>query len=433
MDAATTRIIESYSRSIADPVRRLRFQRSCLTRGEAEGGERSGFLRRRVRALEIIAATEPFSRQRLRPPDRVLFHLAGHAVALRGRLLHGRMLKLGAATGLAAVLVGLAGVGLSRQSLRENSVAEGLSKPRPDQRFVDVWLVERHGNVELYSNGLTISNEYLTHTGPRSYPVFDNGAPRLETAQWHSEPVGLVYHTTESDLVGFEAANNSDLLRDGRLLLQFLRREQLYNFLVDRFGRVHRIVPESEYAFHAGHSIWSDENGLYLGLNQSFLGIALETQRSPDAASPEDKGVTAAQLRSTRLLTEWLRHEFRISTRNSVTHEMVSVNPDNMLIGYHTDWSGQFPFEAVGLPDNYRESLPSVAVWGFGYDEFFLERIGGTLWPGITAAEETFQRQASRSGLTAAQYRLRVRKQYRGLLRRLKTETPAKSWAEASL
>lgn len=434
MDAATNEVIESYSRSIPDPVRRLRFQRACLIRGQAHGAEPQGYVRRRVHALEIIAETEPFSPRRLRLHDRVLLGLAGKAAALRARLRHGRLLKLGAAGALALVVLAVAGIGISRQSSHDAVAAGRDSQPRPsDRRSADVWQVEDRQGMELYSNGLTISNQYLTHTGPRSYPLFDTQNPRWETARWRSAPVGLVYHTTESDLTEFAAANNSEILRGGRLLLQFVRREQLYHFLIDRFGQVHRIVPESEYAFHAGHSIWSDDQGLYLGLNQSFLGIALETLRDPAADTPAGKGVTAAQLRSARLLTEWLRQEFRISTRNSIAHEMVSVNPDNMLIGYHTDWLGRFPFDAVGLPDNYRETLPSVAVWGFTYDEFFVERIGGLLWPGITDAEAAFRQQAARQGVQPAKQRARLKKQYTDLLRRLKSETPAKSWAEAAL
>jgi hypothetical protein len=434
MDAATNEVIESYSRGIPDAVRRLRFQRCCLTRGQAHGAEPRGYLRRRIHALEIIAETEPFSRQRLRLHDRALLRLAENATALRGRLLHGRLLKLGAVTALALVVLAVAGVGISRQAPHDAVGAGSGSQPRPsDQHSAGVWQVEDRQGMELYSNGLTISNQYLTHTGPRSYPLFETDNPSWETARWRSTPVGLVYHTTESDLTEFAAANNSEILRGGRLLLQFVRREQLYNFLIDRFGQVHRIVPENEYAFHAGHSIWSDDQGLYLGLNQSFLGIALETLRDLADDTPAAKGVTAAQLRSARLLTEWLRQEFRISTRNSLAHEMVSVNPDNMLIGYHTDWLGQFPFEAVGLPDNYRETLPSVAVWGFTYDEFFVERIGGLLWPGITDAEEAFRQQAERQGVQPAKHRARLKKQYTELLRRLKSETPAKSWAEAAL
>jgi hypothetical protein len=434
MDAATNEVIESYSRGIPDPVRRLRFQRACLTRGQARGAEPLGTLRRRIHALEIIAATEPFSRQRLRLHDRALLRLAESAAVLRARLLHGRLLQLGAAAALALVVLAVAGVGISRQASHDAVGPGGGSQPLPsEQRSTDVWKVEDRQGMELYSNGLTISNQYLTHTGPRSYPLFETENPRWEGAHWRSAPVGLVYHTTESDLTEFAAANNSEILRGGRLLLQFVQREQLYNFLIDRFGQVHRIVPEGEYAFHAGHSIWSDEQGLYLGLNQSFLGVALETLRDAAGDTPAVKGVTAAQLRSARLLTEWLRQEFRISTRNSVAHEMVSVNPDNMLIGYHTDWLGRFPFGAVGLPDNYRERLPSVAVWGFSYDEFFLERIGGLLWPGIKDAEEAFRQQAERQGLRPAKHRARLKKQYTELLRRLKIETPAKSWAEAAL
>jgi hypothetical protein len=434
MDAATSKVIESYSRSIPDAVQRLRFQRSCLTRGETEYAALRGYLRRRIHALEIIAATEPFSRRGLRLRDRVLLRLAERAGELRARALHGRVLQVGAATALGLGVLLVTGVGVTRKASLVNAGVVDASEPRPPQKpSADVWLVENRDGIELYSNGLSISNEFVTHTGPRSYPVFETASPRWEGAAWRSAPIGLVYHTTESDLAEFAAANNSELLRSGRFLLQFVSREQLYHFLIDRFGRVHRIVPESEYAFHAGNSIWSDEHGLYLGLNQSFLGIALETLRNPNGETPAEKGVTAAQLSSARLLTEWLRQEFRVSTRNCIAHEMVSVNPDNMLIGYHTDWLGRFPFDVLGLPDNYRESLPSVALWGFDYDDFFVAKIGGRLWPGITDAQAAFQQLAARQGTPTAKFRARLKKQYNGLLLRLKTETPAKSWPEASL
>ena len=224
MDPETNKVIESYSRSIPDPVRRLRFQRSCLTRGQAAGAEPRGFLRRRIQALEIIAETEPFSRQRLRLRDRALLRLAEQAVGLRARLLHGRVLKLGAATALALVVLAVAGIGVSRQALQDSAAAEASEPGRLDRRFAEVWQVEEREGVELYSNGLIISNEYRTHTGPRSYPGFESENPRWETARWRSAPVGLVYHTTESDLTEFAAANNSEILRGGRLLLQFVQR-----------------------------------------------------------------------------------------------------------------------------------------------------------------------------------------------------------------
>jgi hypothetical protein len=292
-----------------------------------------------------------------------------------------------------------------------------------------VWLVESRGGEELYSNGLTISNEYLTHTGPRSYPIFDAENPAWESARWQAAPVGLVLHTTESDLAEFSPSNNHEILRYGRHLLEFIRKEQLYNFLVDRFGRVFRVVAESEYANHAGNSIWKDESGLYLGLNQSFIGVAFETLRAGD--TPEGKRVTAAQLRSARLLIEWLRREFRIAASNSVTHEMVSVNPANMLIGYHTDWAGRFPFETVGLPDNYHLPLPSMTLLGFRYDDSFVQRIGGQVWPGIADSHEVFRKRATLHGGNRA-YRAALKTRYHDLLARLREELPAKSWKEVA-
>jgi hypothetical protein len=200
--------------------------------------------------------------------------------------------------------------------------------------------------------------------------------------------------------------------------------------MIDRFGRVHRLVPESEYAFHAGNSIWEDERGSYLGLNQSFIGVAFETERS---VSAQMKSATSAQVRSARLLTEWLRHEYKLTATNCVPHEMVSVNPDKMLIGYHTDWVGKFPFKEVGLPDNYRETLPSIAWWGLGYDDYFVQTIGGKLWPGMEAANKFLEKQARERDLAEKAYRSQLRKRYKELLDRVKAGTPAKTWAEASL
>jgi N-acetyl-anhydromuramyl-L-alanine amidase AmpD len=45
------------------------------------------------------------------------------------------------------------------------------------------------------------------------------------------------------------------LKRIGESLLAYVRRKQAYNFVIDRFGRVYRVVPESDAANHAGNSI----------------------------------------------------------------------------------------------------------------------------------------------------------------------------------
>ena len=431
MDDATKKVIECYSRRIPDPVRRLRFQHACLKREQAGGDPSQAALLRRIRMLEIIAGTEPFSRPRLRARHRLLLKLAEKAPVGLRRFPRGRMLNLLTAGALSATLITLVGLGVSLQSAPRSPLAES-PRERPLETSPEaLWRVETQDGTELYSNGLTISNRYVAKTGPRSYPIFDADDPRWETARWASAPVGLVFHTTESELAELAPSNNHEILRRGRFLAEFVGREHLYHFLVDRFGQVHRIVPEDEYAFHSGNSIWSDEQGLYLGLNHSFLGVALETNRSDNGDSPADKGVTPAQLRGARLLTDWLRQEYRIPARNCTTHEMVSVNPSNMLIGYHTDWSGQFPFQALGLPDNYGEALPSIALWGFGYDETFVERIGGCVWPGISDAEQAFTRQAARHGASKA-YRNHLKKRYRRLLELVREELTTKELASVS-
>src|SRR5262249_42811478 len=155
----------------------------------------------------------------------------------------------------------------------------------------------------------------------------------------------------------FEAARNHDLKGIGESLLGYVRNHRAYHFVVDRFGRVHRIVLESDSASHAGYSVWADSNSIYVNLNHSFLGVAIETQS--DGANSA-VWLNDAQVHATRILTEALRAKYGIAAENCVTHAQVSVNPDNMQAGYHTDFGGTFPFQKVGLPDNYGYPLPSI-------------------------------------------------------------------------
>ena len=75
-----------------------------------------------------------------------------------------------------------------------------------------------------------------------------------------------------------------------------------------------------------------------------------------------------------------------------VTHGLTSVNPKKHLIGHHVDWARGFPFEAFGLPDQYRRASPGVALFGFGYDERFLA-VMGEPWPGVGEAERAPRRR----------------------------------------
>lgn len=287
-----------------------------------------------------------------------------------------------------------------------------------------VWQVESTKTTEVYSNGLQIDTRFQTNYQPRArYPIFalpeneDPGtrsfARQIGEAQ---EPRGILYHTTESQLLPFaeEASRNIDRL--GKSLARLLQSEHAYHYLIDRFGRVFRIVKESDAAGHSGFSVWADGEGLYVNLNHSFIGISFE------ARSGEVAEVTAAQITAARMLTEMLRYRYSIPEENCITHAQVSVNPDNMKLGNHTDWAHSFPFKAVGLPDNY--SLPPAAIWGFGYlyDEDLIARAGGMTWAGLPIAEQRLTRQAADQGLTLDEYRKTLRTRYQQIRRELKAK-----------
>ena len=94
----------------------------------------------------------------------------------------------------------------------------------------------------------------------------------------------------------------------------------------------------------------------------------------------------------------------------------VSVNPSNMLIGYHTDWAAGLPFAELGLPDNYAKSPASVALFGFGYDDTFLNAMAGHPWPGLAAAHDALAHSAAAAGLAPPQYRRQLQQRYQRMI-----------------
>ena len=268
-----------------------------------------------------------------------------------------------------------------------------------------VWLVERKPGLEIYSNGLRIEDEFLTSTRERIYHPFDRETRHPLNPE--SRPAGIVFHTTESSMVPFEPNENARLQYNGRNLLTFIARRHLYHFVIDRFGRVFRVVAETDYANHAGRSIWADDKFIYWGLNQSFLGVAFEAQtESADIA-------TRAQIDAARVLTEMLRSRYRIPAGNCVTHAQVSVNLQSMRLGYHTDWAANFPFREVGLGDGYDTPVAALTLFGFDYDSTFLEANGGRVWPGLVIAQEQIVQQAAAHGMTLDLYRRKLRQNFR--------------------
>jgi len=291
-----------------------------------------------------------------------------------------------------------------------------VQRPMPgDTPAAAVWLVEQNSNFEIFSNGLRVEKEFVTANRARgSYAIFRRSEPgvtgsREEAFDTRRDPAGIVFHSTESHQAPFEPAETRNLKRIGRSLVEFVKGKRAYHYVIDRFGRVYRVVQETDAANHAGRSIWSDDRGTFVYLNDSFLGVALEAQTDGDA-------LNTAQVHSLRVLTEMLRSKYRIPGYNCITHAQVSVNPSNHRIGYHTDWAFGFPFSEIGLPDNYRLPLASVTSFGFESDDVFLNAAGNRQWPGLSASLEQVRNQAMAAGVPAAEYRKQLQQRFQRIL-----------------
>ena len=334
------------------------------------------------------------------------------------RLRHAAFVLTALALTSGAVAAGAYGYGLARAGT--DWVFEQISPPPDSGGFgapgvaaerigsppKEVWLVTHEAQEELWSNGLRVVTTFETKAEPRQFFAFPrNGAPPVPLGP---KPVGIVYHASESDMAPFGAAFNRDILSTTRDLVGWLSRRRIYNYIIDRFGQVYRIVSDETVAVHAGVSIWGDEKNYYLNLNESFIGIAFESQWS--AAGGD--AITTAQIQSALSLTDLLRARYGIEDLNCVPHGLVSVSAGKKLIGYHADWARNFPFGALGLRDNYQVPPPSITAFGFGYDEDLVFRLGGSLWPGVTAAERELAKQAESQRVEVEVLRASLQRRY---------------------
>lgn len=269
-----------------------------------------------------------------------------------------------------------------------------------------VWLADRGPGWELYSNGLRIETAYAVKGTPRDYRVHARDGELLPTRLSH--PIGILFHTSESDLWPLEPGYEKEVRKGSEALLKFVKREQAYNYLIDRFGRVYRVVDDDSRANHAGHGVWARGDEVYLDLNSAFLGVSFESRWEGGRTLP----ITRAQLIAGRNLTHYLRQRFAIAPEMCVTHGLASVAPKRGLIGYHLDWARGFPFKAFGLPDLYAQPLPSVALFGFNYDSEFL-RVVGERWPGLIAAETQLANEARERAVSLDQIRRERQTEYR--------------------
>jgi hypothetical protein len=403
--------LEAQSSKIRDPVEKLRFLRRSLERFEAVDERLQAVpgapLRWLAYRLTRVDSARPLFSSNpngaLNPPPRPR---PGRQRRAR-RAVNAAGLLLVTAAGLA-----LASYPLTRstpppvtQAGPRPPVAEpieplprGLAPERP-------WLVDSGPGFELYSNGLRIDTSWAVGGEPRRYRVFETG--RGMTTEVFDRPVGIVFHTSESDIWPLEESFNERLRDSSQNLLRYLKRHQVYHYLIDRFGQVFRVVGEKDKANHAGMSVWSAGDRVYLNLNGSTIGVSFETRWEGGLALP----ITRAQLEAGRTLTDYLRDKWTISPDMCVTHGLTSVNSRRHLIGHHMDWARGFPFEAFGLPDQYARTSPAVALFGFGYDEPFLEVLGEP-WPGVGAAERGLSTEALASSRPVEDVRRERQKAY---------------------
>jgi hypothetical protein len=359
------------------------------------------------------------------PVERLRFlrrQMTGQSRPTELRRIHTGRMRYGHVASMVACLVVLvAFIPLPTGTAETFAKEKRLVVPESQQARVGtsiprVWLVDKSGSLELYSNGLRIDLTFAVSNRPRRhFPVFPlaGGAEPVDEGR---APIGIVYHTTESNLAPFEEEENHHLQVLGRNLMEWVRQDRSYNYVIDRFGRVFRVVQESDAANHAGTSIWADSRGVYVNLNDSFLGVSFEGQTGAVGE------VTPAQVAAGKVLTEMLRSRYGIAVEDCVTHAQVSVNPLNMRIGSHTDWAGKFPFAGVGLPDNYSIPLGSLYVFGFEYDSVFL-RVTGTRWRGLDLAELRVARQAAAEGMETGPYRAILQHRYKDIASALKQKS----------
>ncbi|MFL6337320.1 MAG: N-acetylmuramoyl-L-alanine amidase [Pyrinomonadaceae bacterium] len=316
----------------------------------------------------------------------------------------------------------------------EKDATGGLAEHLPSYQPEKVWLVEQGSDFERYSNGARIINSFETSNRPRRYLVYQPGSTEAQ-GEPQSAPVGIVYHTSESVLLPFVAGNSGSIESRSKNLLAYVRDKKSYNYVIDRFGQVYRVVRDEDAAFHAGNSVWSDGRVVYAGLNESFLGVVFETKADMGVGGEQ---LTEAQVLAGRLLTQVLRSRYQIDDADCTTHGLVSVNPSNGRIAFHHDWARGFPFEAMGLSDKYAVAPASVAELGFGYDPELVSLLGGRMWPGVSAGETEFARRAEGQGKRPEELRGQMQKVYRArmeaqraVLRAEKFESRDASTAEA--
>ena len=426
-----TRLVDTYSRYIDSPVQRLKFLDSLM---KIETGRRKAFgrLLERVPFIGTLRyrALMGLEVARLVPANKTLpfsfrfahllykARLAVYAVCL--------IATLGIGAGMVYLFARVAGnLSISTEAkskaLNGSAPAAGRGSGAPvavgklgaGPALDRVWLADRGDGYEFYSNGARVLTDFETAGVERKFYQFhfDKQAKSFEPVL-ATKPVGIVFHISESDKLPFMDQYNSSIQVASKALLDYARAKKLYNYVIDRFGRIYRIVGDEYPSNHAGYSVWGNNRDFYVNLNASFIGVCFEGRSLDDKAVGPD-GINEAQIHAARVLTAVLRSKYGIDDENCVTHGLVSVNPSNRLMGYHTDWVSGFPFEAVGLTDKYKSELIAISEFGFSYDASYVSSAGGVSWPGLELSDAKIRAEAKADAETLGNERAARREIFR--------------------
>lgn len=442
-DAIYAQVVEHYAKLFENPAARLRFLHTTLAKQSARQEELRQSLQR-FKFLEktrfydwimearlyssileelraVMTAASPAQRARMEQVKipfkaRVLFfcYQARHALYAAGVLV-AALVVLGLYS-----LVMRSGQYLAQRFAKpgttivvtpggQPSATPAVTRVLSRYEMEKVWLVERTEKYERYSNGGRVLTEFEADNHPRAYYLITRNT-ETESNDISNKPIGILYHTSEGEQIPFSADNNASIQRRSEGLVKYIRNNRSYNYVIDRFGEIYRVVRDEQAANHAGNSIWADQKYAYVGLNESFLGVCFE---STSTAGSLEETLTEAQVLAGRQLTAILRSKYKIEDVNCTAHGLVSVNPDNGAIAFHHDWAKNFPFEAMGLSDKYKVPTPNMTDYGFTWDEEILEKLNKTLWTGAISADEEFKRRAEKMHISVEALRLKLRGLYR--------------------
>lgn len=422
-DRLSARIIEEYSSLIDSPPARLKFLRRAVARCHAEaaaGGSRWPLYDRFRMRKAVVEELLPLLPSRAPVPWSVrgalwAFRLRApiYALGVCLALVAAGSIGYAAVQAFASLRLGEAGSAIAGpMPATGNEVDPTLARTMPGYAPEQIWLVEEGDGYELYSNGARIHRAFEIDGEPRRFFAFPRAATSPDSGvERTGTPAGIVYHTSQSHIAPFSPEYNQKLQKSSEAVLSYVREHKLYHYVIDRFGQIHRVVRDDARADHAGNSVWADGDNLYLNLSDGFLGVCFEAQWSTDTQIAPDQ-INEAQVLAGRALTAVLRSKYQIDDANCVTHAIVSVSPASLLIGFHTDWGRNFPFEALGLSDKYRVPTPSILEFGFGHDASFDRQIGGDPWPGILAAEAELARRAAAEGIAPVEITKTLRKRF---------------------